>query len=74
MRIFAPIHATVPKTAKAFFRKQETPKNGHPYVQKPPKTVPKMAKAFSRKQETPFWGLSHAVSAIFCIMVAPLQK
>jgi len=34
MRIFATIHATVPKSGKPFFRKQETPKKGHPHVQK----------------------------------------
>ena len=74
IRIFATIHATVPKSAKVFFLKQETPKKGHPCVQRPPKTAPKTAKAFFWKQETPFWGLLHAVSALFWIMVTFLQK
>ena len=74
IRIFATIHETVPKSGKPFFRKQETPKKGHPWVQRPPKTVPKTAKAFFQKQEPPFGGLLHAVSALFCIMVTLLQK
>ena len=40
MHIFATIHATVPKTAKAFFWKQENPKKGHPHVQKAAKDSP----------------------------------
>ena len=74
MRIFTPFYTTVPKMAKAFSRKQESPFWGHPHARKLHGLVPFSAKAFSRKQESPFWGPSHVGYALFGIMVTILQK
>ena len=58
---------------KIFSENKNGAKRDHRMCKVPPKTVPKMAKAFFKKQETPFWGLLHAVSALFCIMVTILH-
>ena len=53
---FAPIHATVPKSGKPFFWKQECLKKGHPHVQKAAEDSPENSKSFFPETRNPVLG------------------
>jgi hypothetical protein len=63
MHIFVTMHATVPKSAKPFFRKQETPKKGHQRVQRAAEDSPEIGKTFFLETRNPQKGTSTRAKA-----------